>query len=120
MGRWILCCHRLPIPPELESTMKNFLLFLRTLNPSMWVMIHAYSAEYDAALLALMEKHRFRDLRSHTVMLGEHELWIANHPYASFKPYVGWNGINVRPSRKTILLAHDRMMKDCFSPTNLQ
>lgn len=84
----------------------------------MWLLNHRYSAGYDAALLALMDKHKFHSLTEYTVMLGDCKLWISGHPFASFSLMAGSGRIGIRPSRKTILLAYERMMFDCLHPTN--
>jgi hypothetical protein len=58
-----------------------------------------------------MESEKFVSQNNYTARLGDRIVWIENHPYASFTP-VGYP--QARPSRATILRAHDKLMEDIF------
>jgi hypothetical protein len=84
--------------------------FLRVLfTPSCWIQNESYNAVWDFKLNALMKSHRFTNWDGYTARIGEIEVWVANHPYASFS-YGG-----SRPSRATILKAHDKLIIDASS-----
>lgn len=84
--------------------------FLRVLfTPSCWFQNNGYSKDWDSDLQELMTKHQFTDRGVFTAKLGGFDVWIANHPYASFSPA----GCGVRASRITILKAADKLNKEC-------
>jgi len=91
--------------------MKNFLRVLFT--PSCWFQGNMYSAEWDRQLKELLKTYRFTEIGEHTAKLGSCVVWIANHPYASFSPY----NMDARPKRSTVLLAHERLVRDSFRPS---
>ena len=78
-------------------------------TPSCWIQNKQYSKEWDNDLKQLMSKHQFTDRAKYTAKLGDFEVWIGNHPYASFRP----EGCDVRASRITILKAADKLARDC-------
>ena len=99
--------------------------------PHYWLMNNSYSEKWDRELVVLMEHHNFT--QSHTVyningktiigyiskyeaMLGDVEIWVNNHPYASFIKGSVTNHGNGRPSRQTIYLAHKKLRKDMDKP----
>jgi len=79
-------------------------------TPSCWVQNYSYSRVWDMKLQKLLDNHKFVPVRggSHINKLGEQEVWTANHPYASMRPYSP--DIPIRPSRITMLKAHDRLI----------
>lgn len=81
-------------------------------NPQYWSMNEPYSSEWDKKLRDLMKEHTFRDLGNTgcSAILGNEEIWIANHPYASFTN--GFNKESGRPSRLTIYKAYKKLIKD--------
>lgn len=79
-------------------------------TPSCWMQNESYSKEWEEELKELMDKHKFSSIGTHTAKLGEQEIWVANHPYSSFTPYP--KHVGVRPSRATILEAHDKLIRD--------
>lgn len=83
------------------------------LTPGCWIQVKRYSPEWDKRLLELLETERFHSINKWTVKLGDQEIWIENHPYASFAPYFYslYSGIDaeVRPRRSTILYAMDKL-----------
>lgn len=88
---------------------KLYWFFFFLFKPSYWVMNYRYSKEWDEKINDLMNKHKFE--KNHmTANLGDTKIWVVNHPYASFVPYQ--NTYNIRPSRKTIYLAHKKLLKD--------
>jgi hypothetical protein len=87
--------------------MKTFLRILFT--PSCWLQLNPYSAVWDARLNELMKTHKFERNSECTAKIGNITVWIENHPYASF---TADHGPRVRPSRRTILKAHDKLVSD--------
>lgn len=84
------------------------------LTPGCWFQLYPYSKVWDAHLNALMKAHKFEQGSDCIAMLGGNQIWIANHPYASFRTV---NGAIVRPSRRTILKAWDKLVKDTHCAT---
>ncbi len=95
---------------ERKYRMKYWLKVL--LTPNCWLQLQDYSPVWDAQLRHLLDSGvKFGDV-SHTgcsAKIGKYEVWIENHPYASFTPY---QGLKFRPSRATILRAMDHLVKD--------
>ncbi len=88
--------------------------FTALLNPSTWIQNNPYSAEWDAKLKKLLLTKKFKRIGHYTAMLGDCEIWIANHPYSSFRP----SQFDIRPRRATILQAHRKMMRDYLESIN--
>jgi hypothetical protein len=83
--------------------------FFRVLfTPSCWIQFDTYSKDWDILLNELMQKHDFVPMNEHTACINGIKVWISNHPYGSFEV------LGVRPSRITILKAHDKLIKDLF------
>lgn len=82
-------------------------------TPSCWITVKPYSSAWDLQLRALMEKHTFKRVDGYTAMLGHLEVWIENHPYASFNMY----GVRAMPSRATALYAMDKYYQDVVGET---
>lgn len=78
------------------------------ITPSCWIQNNKYSAIWDDKLNRLMATHKFEHLNSCESKLGGLIIWIENHPYASFT----YTRIKVRPSRRTILRAFEKLQKD--------
>lgn len=83
-------------------------IFFVITNPSYWIMNYPYNKEFDNWLLNAIKTHNFENFTEHSVVIDGKILWIANHPYGSFTPY----DMELRPSRRTIYLAHSKYMKD--------
>lgn len=77
--------------------------------PHYWLMNESYSAAVDKKLNELLDKHYFTDFTNYTACLGDYQIWISNHPYASFHFYNP--RIELRPSRLTILKASKHLKK---------
>lgn len=92
--------------------MKYFLKVLFT--PSCWLQNYLYSSNWDKLLNELMETHTFTNVTEYTANLGNVRVWIENYPYAAFTPD---RSIKVRPSRRTILKAYDKLVNDVFVET---
>lgn len=90
--------------------MRDFLRVL--LTPSCWPQFHSYSDAWDKRLRQLLETESFTDIKMHTAKIGGHEVWIANHPYASFSLH---QHPQVRPSRAVILRAGDKLVADTLA-----
>lgn len=81
------------------------------LNPRNWIMNDKYSFTWDSKLNLLLDKYDFKDINEYTAKLNNEEIWIANHPYASFTKYsLGYD--RKRPSRYTILKAKRKLEYD--------
>lgn len=89
-----------------------FNFFWIVFHPSYWLTLYPYSKEWDKILKQLMRDNKFKYMDSFTTKLGDKEIWIANHPYASFRPYIDWRKVEVMPSRITIRDAHKKLMQD--------
>lgn len=78
-------------------------------RPSYWVQNNSLSIEWDRELTWLLD-HGFHfrpiDGKKHEVQLGPYIVWIANHPYASFRFR------QLRPMRRTILRAYRQLVID--------
>lgn len=92
--------------------MKYFLKVVFT--PSCWLQIHPYSSIWDKQLNKLMETHTFTNVTGFTANLGNVRVWIENYPYAAFTPD---RSMTVRPSRRTILKAYEKLVNDVFVDT---
>jgi hypothetical protein len=56
---------------------------LSALHPACW-MDYSYDPEWDKELWDLLVAGQIKFADDHyTALVGEHEVWIANHPYAS-------------------------------------
>ena len=97
------------------NDLRNWLLgALRVLStPSCWIQNETYSRQWDRKLNQLLALHRFESITTHTALIGGVEIWIENHPYASFTPQ---NGISCRPKRITILRAYDKLLEQIYAP----
>jgi hypothetical protein len=84
----------------------SFLAVLTT--PSCWLQNHPFCPEWDVELNRLMRTERFVNADKYTAEIGGHEVWVANHPYASFT----LRRHEVRPSRATILRAKRKLIAD--------
>lgn len=81
-------------------------------SPKFWVQLHELSHQWDDELNRLLDNgYRFTNISSHMARLGVHNVWIANHPYASFTTDPG----SIRPKRRTIRKAHRHLMQDYWS-----
>lgn len=78
-------------------------------HPSFWMMNESYCKEWDVAFNHLMDENTFKTISIFTAYLGSCEIWIANYPYAAFCPR---NYMKLRPSRRTILRAHKKLIHD--------
>lgn len=79
------------------------------LTPTCWLQNESYSEAWDELLLKLMEEHKFIHINQYVAKIGNVTVWIENHPYASFTFF---NIVKCRPSRRTILMAHKKLMQD--------
>jgi hypothetical protein len=76
------------------------------IRPDCWIQNHQYSERWDRELrrlLAAGERFKLRD--DYTATIGNYDVWIGNHPYASMDPRKLSDSLHVRPSRATILTA---------------
>lgn len=100
-------------PAELSCT--DLLAAFRVLTtPSCWLQNYPYSPEWDKELNRLMASQRFENVDKYTATLGRHEVWISNHPYASFT----LRNLGVRPKRSTILRAQRKLIGDVIAANN--
>lgn len=88
-------------------TLYSFLYFL--FRPSWWHQNYPYSKAWSDRLNELMDEHEFESIGSSTAKLGGVEIWVANHPYASFYVY---HGIRVLPDRSTRKRAMEKLIRD--------
>lgn len=92
------------------------ILFYLTLpfRSKYWIMNNSYSREWDEILNKLMDKYKFVHERECVAALGDTEIWVANHPYASMALYVMLNPNldSKRPSRYTIYKAYKKLKQE--------
>lgn len=79
--------------------------------PDYWMMNYPYSEQWDKELNELMDKYPFRYISDFDAKLGAQEIWIENHPYASFRP----DSRPICPSRMTIVRAKRKLDRDTIS-----
>lgn len=85
------------------------------INPQYWFMNNSYNSKWNEELTGLMENYDFKDYDRYSAKLGNTEIWIANHPYASFTEY--WTSERRgRPSRFTIFKAKMKLKRDKIKP----
>jgi hypothetical protein len=93
--------------------MKELVYWIKSLlHPSYWVMMNPYSKAWDHELRRLMMDHKFIICSQYTAEIGGVSVWIENHPYSSFCPD---SLISVRPSRRTIMMAREKLCHDVFN-----
>lgn len=79
------------------------------LMPRCWIRKQPTSKVWDKQFLKLLEENKWAMKYMYTAYIGKEEIWIKNHPYASFAP---WRPVRMLPSRKTALYAMDRLEQD--------
>jgi hypothetical protein len=93
------------------------------INPRYWIMNEWYSSKWDKELNDLMERYDFEaEPHSYThliVKLGNKQIWVGNHPYASFTDYSVRN-IPGRPSKLTIYKAKQKLERDLKKPQPIE
>lgn len=78
--------------------------FLISLLPSYWMQLNRYNSTWDKKLNELIDAGvPFKRASPFLATIGGFDVWIANHPYASFT--IGLLGDDVRPSRATMAKA---------------
>lgn len=76
-------------------------------TPSCWIQNERFSREWDTELTWLLDHgFRFYDATTYYALIGPYNVWIGNHPYASFT-IDKW-----RPSRRTVLRAGRILRED--------
>jgi hypothetical protein len=69
-------------------------------HPGCWISLNAFSRAWDEELTWLLDNgYHFTDIESYYATIGDHRIWIENHPYASFQID------RLRPRRATVLRA---------------
>ena len=86
-------------------------------TPGCWLQQNFYSAEWDAELRQHIQSNRpFLLICEYTAKIGGRDVWISNHPYASFSLMITkgnyYRLTGFRPKRITMLEAHDKLMSD--------
>lgn len=92
------------------------------INPRYWIMNEWYSSKWDKELNNLMKNHNFVltfGFSDCTAKLGDWEIWIANHPYASFTDH-SFRNIPGRPSKLTIYKAKQKLERDLKNPQPIE
>ena len=93
------------------NKLKEFLSIL--LDPRCWIRNYRTCDYWDDTLNELMKEHKFRKHKflKYTAYLGNIEIWISNHPYASFTLYNN-AGVRGMPRRSTVFKAMKKLNKD--------
>jgi hypothetical protein len=78
------------------------------------LLLYKYNEEWDRHLLALLATQEFVPACNsmYIFSLGEVQIWAANHPYASFVPWVDNDRPHIRPSLFTLFLAEEKFVKE--------
>lgn len=77
------------------------------LTPTCWMQNYPLSKEWDQELTWLLDNRcHFTPVGQYRAQLGNYEVWISNHPYASF------TFMELRPRRTTLLRAHRQWLID--------
>lgn len=96
------------------NTLTGFFRVL--LTPTCWLQNNDFCPEWDSVLNDAMARFKFKKISPYRATLGPYQVWISNHPYASFSPLTPcdpWiRDWNARPRRITILRAHDKLRAD--------
>jgi hypothetical protein len=88
---------------QIWSSLKNFVSNLQFISkPDYWLMNYPFDKEWDDELNSLLTNYPFTDIGDYHAKLGSTNIWIRNHPYASFRKSASGS---YRPSRLTILKA---------------
>lgn len=91
------------------AKVKNLKYLVRVLlTPTCWIRNERTNNVWDRELNQLMEKYDFQPITGYTARLGPVELWVANHPYASFT----LRNQTFLPKRTTVLRAYDKYVAD--------
>jgi hypothetical protein len=90
------------------------------INPRYWIMDEWYSSKWDKELNDLMERYDFEAYTHLVVKLGDKEIWVGNHPYASFTDYSSFRNISGRPSKLTIYKAKQKLERDLKKPQPIE
>ncbi len=80
------------------------------ITPSCWLQNEAYDDKWDKQLNQAIDlRIPFRDIQEHNALILDKEVWISNHPYASFTIDIKktFRCQRARPSRAVILKAED-------------
>jgi hypothetical protein len=100
-----------------EKANDMLIWFKILINPGYWLMNSPYSSKWDKVLNDLMGRYDFEsdDDMGLVAKLGGVEIWIGNHPYASFRTWCGYYD-DVRPSKLTIYKAKQKLKRDLNKP----
>lgn len=88
---------------------KTFFYFL--FKPEFWYMNYSYSEIIDDVLNYDLDNCEIGSINGYELIINSHRYWIGNYPYA----YGYIRGLNVRPSRFTILKLRERHIKHIVS-----
>ena len=116
----------MPRKPKIVKDSENFMVWLIEmtaviLTPACWFQYSGtrYSKQWDSLLRSFLRVGKFVRRSRYHAEICEFDVWVGNHPYASFTipDPVGspdrWGAIEeVRPSRRTILLAGKKLQRD--------
>jgi hypothetical protein len=91
--------------------MSKFKDFLTICAPGYWLRNYPCSKEWDRLLNRLLDTEKFVYVDEFTAKLGGVEVWITNHPYASFRPYAP-ERLEALPARRTVLRARRKLLLD--------
>ncbi len=100
--------------------MNRFLEYLRIItSPSLWISNHPVDMGWDAWLNDAMDWNEFEIISEHRAEIRGVEVWIGNHPYASFAPIAPDGGVlGILPRRLTRVRAMNQMMRSITSQTS--
>lgn len=97
--------------PAKRGAMKVSDMILVLSTPSCWIQLLQYSKAWDEELNNLMTTKKFIRVSKSSAIIGGREVWVENHPYASFS----LESPPVRPARATMLRAWNKYVLDTIN-----
>lgn len=83
---------------------KKIIDYVISMTPRYWLMNETFNKEWDSKINYLIDNYKFTKINNgYTAVIGGAEIWVENHPYASFTLDTKLG--KVRPSRSTIAKA---------------
>lgn len=83
--------------------------FYRLFRPRHWSRGHPTNLKWDAFLLDAVKSGGILPVDQYTVLIGGVEVWVGNHPYASFTPYR--SSVKVMPTARTVDILTDIILE---------
>jgi hypothetical protein len=92
---------------HLLEELKWFFVFM--FKGEYWDPLYKQDRTWDTELNDLLDNYDFIEIKEHTAKLGNYEIWISNHPFASFSNYSSSHDSKILPLRRTRLRAWKKL-----------